>query len=142
MNIFLGLFSAVAGIFKGLFNFKQSQVEVVKDALGTISAVQSTDAEVSQAAASVLSQIMTNGSFLERNWRPTLMCLIILIIGSFWFGYIPPYFNEPLPPMMERIFTMLEIGLMGYLPLRSIDKWVKMFQVGSILKMLISKRIL
>jgi hypothetical protein len=138
---FVALFSMIGGAVKSFFGFKQAQADVVKSAVQTLTSVEATDAQVSQAAATVLSQIMTQGSFLERNWRPTLMILIIIIIGSYYFGYVPPHLNETLSPMMERVFTMLEIGLMGYLPLRSIDKWVNMIQLGSIVKMLVSKRI-
>ncbi len=138
----VGLFSTIGSAIGGLFSFKKAQTDVVKEALTTLASVESTDAQVSQASAEVLTAIMNNGSFLERNWRPALMILIIAIIGSFWFGYTPPHLNEALPPMMERIFTLLEIGLIGYMPLRSIDKWVKMFQVGSLLKTLIAKKVL
>lgn len=136
------LVTGVTGLFKGFFSFKEAQANVVTEAIKTLSSVNATDGESAQAASVVLSQILTQGSWLERNWRPLLMILIIGIIASFWYGYAPPYIDKPMSPIMERMFTMIEIGLGGYLPLRSIDKWVKMFQVGSILKTLINKKVM
>lgn len=141
MPIFAALFSWLGSAVTGFFNFKKEQSEVVKSALDVITSAEATDGQVANASATVLSAMMNNGSFLEKNWRPTLMLLLIIIITSWFFGYLPPHFNDPVSPMMDKILTMLMIGLGGYLPLRSVDKWVQTLQIGSIIKTLIQKRL-
>lgn len=135
------LFTLVGSFFTGLFNFKGQQAQTVQEAIKLLGDVNTTDAQAQVAAASAISNILTQGSFLEKNWRPVFMCVCMVIIVSFWFGYVPPHFNDPISPMMDRIFTLMTIGLGGYIPCRTFEKIVQQINIGSILKTLINKRI-
>lgn len=139
--IFSAVFGFLGSAVTGLFNFKGQQAETVQSALKLLGDVNTTDAQAQVAAASAISNILTQGSFLERNWRPSLMVIFMVIIVSFWFGHIPPHFNDPLSPMMDKILSMMEIGLGGYIPCRTFEKIVTQLNIGSILRTLISKKI-
>lgn len=141
MPILAALFGMMGSVFTGLFNFKGQQAETVQASIKLLGEINQTDAQAQVAAANAISNILTQGSFLERNWRPCLMVVFIGIIVSFWFGFTPPHFNDPLSPMMDKILSMVEIGLGGYIPCRTFEKVIQQINIGSILKTLINKKI-
>lgn len=142
MPIFAALFGAVGSFFTGLFNWKGEQAKTVQSALDLLKGIDANDSAAIAAQANALSIILTQGSWLERNWRPTLMFLLIVLIGSWFFGYIPPHFNDPISPMMAEVLELLKIGVMGYVPCRTIEKVMSQINLASVLKQLIGKKIL
>ena len=141
MPVFAMLFGAIGSFFTGLFNFKGQQAQTVQEAIKLLGDVNTSEAQAQIAAANAISIILTQGSFIERNWRPVFMVICMTVIVSFWFGHIPPHFNDNLSPMMDKIMNLLEIGLGGYIPCRTIDKAIQQINIGSILKTLIQKKI-
>lgn len=142
LTVLSSLFSLFGTGISSFFGFKQAQVKSVQSAIDFIGGVDNNDAREAAAAAQALQQILTQGIWIEKVWRPTLMMILMGIIGSYWFfGYTPPYFDQPMSPMMVEIFSMLKIGLVGYIPARSIEKIMTNIQIGSILKTLISKKL-
>lgn len=141
LGIITSIGSTVGGFFKGLFSFKAEQAETVQSALKILKSVNDVDGQQTTAAAQALSSILTNGSWLEKQWRPVMMILCMVLIGCAFFGYVPPGIDAPLSPTMERVWTMLQIGLGGYLPLRTLEKIVTQFNVSGILKALINKKV-
>ncbi len=136
------IIGAIGSIFGGFFNFKGAQAETVSSAIDAVTSIDSNDAKSTASLAQALQVILSQGSWLEKNWRSWLMvgCTILLFAG--FFGYTPPNFNDPLTPMMERIFSLLKIGLGGYITRRGIVDVVRMFNIGSILKTLINKKVM
>lgn len=135
------LISGVSSFFTGLFNFKGDQAQTVQKALEVLKSVNATDAQATTAAAEALSAILTQGSFLERNWRPVLMVVLMMILICSFFGLVPSHLNDQVSPTMDKIWTLLQIGLGGYLPLRTFEKVMAQVNISSILKTLINKRI-
>ena len=132
------LISTIGTAIGSLFGFKKAQADVVKGAIESISTAATADEEYAAAAARAVSSVYEHGNFLERSWRPAAMWVFLgLIVGRF-FGYVPPGLSEE---EVSSIYRFFEIGLIGYMPLRSLDKWMKGFQVGSILKEFIKKKI-
>lgn len=142
MPVILAVISGISSFFGGLFNMKGSQAATVQEALKTLQSINDVDGQSTAAAAQALSAILTQGSFLEKNWRPVLMCVLMTILIASFFGYIPPHLNDVVSPTMEKIWTLLQIGLMGYLPLRTVEKVMQQINIGSILKELIKKKVL
>lgn len=143
MPVFLtALLSTIGGFFSGLFSYKNEQAKTVQSALEVLSNINSVDGQQVTAAAQALSAILTQGSWLEKNWRPVFMVVCIVIVISSFFGYTPTHFNDPISPNMERVWRAVEIGLMGYLPLRTVDKLIQQLNIGSILKALINKKVM
>lgn len=141
LTFFGGLFGAAKDVTGSIIGFKTEQAKTVQQTIDLIGKLDSNDAQRTAAVANSLQVILSQGSFLERNWRSWLMVLIMVLIGCSFFGYVPPHFNDPLTPTMERFFNLLEIGLGGYIIRRGIVDVVRMFNIGSILKELIKKKI-
>ena len=137
------IISSLAGllstIFTGIFGIKKEQSDALQTALKTFSEVANSDQAYFAASAAAISTIYSQGAFLEKNWRPSLMWVCIGLIIARWFGYSPPGLT---PEEITHLYTFIYIGLGGYIPLRSIDKWMQGFQIGAILKTFIQKKVL
>ena len=142
MPLFL---SAIFGFFgsavSGLFGFKGEQAKTVQSALEVLKSVDASDAQAITASSQAIAAILTQGSFLEKNWRPLFMLILMMVVVSAWFGYYPHNFNDPLTPMMMQVWDLLKIGLIGYVPARTIEKVVQQLNMGSIIKELIKKKV-
>jgi len=136
-----GLFGGIGAAFKSFFDWKDAQAKTVQKAFEVLKAIDNNDATATAALADALQQILTQGSFLERNWRSWLMVSLMIIVGFNFFGMVPPHFNDPLSPMMAQCFDLLKIGLGGYIARRGIVDIVRIFNIGSVLKTLINKQV-
>src|SRR3990167_4374531 len=123
-------------IFTGIFGVKKEQSDTIERALKTFGDVSNSDQAYFAASASAITSVYTKGSWIETNWRPALMWTCIGLIIARWFGYAPPGLT---PEEVTHMYTFIYIGLGGYIPLRSIDKWMQGFQIGAILKEFIKK---
>ncbi len=137
-----GIITGLLGLGKSFFGFKEAQTEAVKKSLEIVKGLDDNDAASTAALANSLQLILTQGSWLEKNWRSWLMVLLMILIGCGFFGIVPSHFNDPLSPMMERCFNLLEIGVGGYIIRRGIVDIVRMFNIGSVLKTLINKKVI
>lgn len=135
------ILTGLGSIVTGFFSWKEAQANTVIKAIDVVKSIDDNDATSTAALADALQKILTQGSWLERNWRAWLMVLIMILVGFYFFGYTPPNLDKPLSPMMERCFNLLEIGLGGYIVRRGIVDIVRIFNIGSILKTLINKKI-
>ena len=136
------LISLISSFFGGLFTFKGDQAKTIQESLETLQSVQNSEGQSVIATAHALNAIFMNGSFLERNWRAAFMiiCMTLLVFG--FFGVYPPHFNDPLSPMMGRIFDLLEIGLGGYIVRYGVRDIVRQFNIAAIIKTFIEKKVL
>ena len=123
------------------FGFKQHQAEAVNTALKVVGDVNTSNSQREAAIATIISAEASSGYWLSAVWRPLTMMVFLALIVSFWFGFVPPAFNEPMGPMMDRIFDILTIGISGYIPARSIEKIVQNINVGKVLKAFIDKKL-
>lgn len=122
---------------------KQQQGQTVSDALKIIGDVTTSQGQREAAVASIISAEATSDSWLTRTWRPLTMICFVVILLSFFLGYTPAnLLSNTIPPLIGRIFDIVEIGLMGYIPARSLEKIVSSINVGSVLKAYISKKLL
>lgn len=136
------LLGALGTGVSAFFGFKQHQAETVSEALKVVGDVNTSNAQREQAIATIIAAESTSGYWLAAVWRPFTMMVFLGLIVSFWFGYVPPNFDQPMGPMMDRIFDLLTIGIGGYIPARTIEKIVHNINVGKILKTYIEKKVL
>lgn len=139
----MGAIAAAIGLVgtfvKGLFGMKKSQADVITGSLQVLQSEGSSDSQRAQAASQAIDAVYRHGGWLERTWRPLAMVFFLVIIVSRLFGYMPPGISEA---EMMRVYDMFNIGLIGYIPLRTVEKLVRSFQVGNILKTFVQKKIL
>lgn len=82
--------------------------------------------ETEAAARVVIAE--AQGGWLQRNWRPLLMLVAILIIANNYL--IAPYswafgFALPILELPDRLWGLLTIGVGGYVAGRSAEKIMK-----------------
>ena len=134
--------AAVGSLISGIFGFKKSQGDAIQAAVKVVSEVNSSNSQREQAIATIIAAENSNGYWLAAVWRPMLMVFFAILIGSFWFGYVPEHLDKPMSPMMEELFTILKIGIGGYIPARTLEKIVHNMNVGAVLKKFIEKKVL
>lgn len=72
--------------------------------------------EISKARADVIRAEANGDSWLQRNWRPGLMTLFGALITGHYLGLLAF-------PIADQAWTLLEIGVGGYIAGRSIEKY-------------------
>lgn len=142
MAIWSSLISLGSTALGGLFKFKKAQADAVMTAVNVVSDVNSSNGQREAAIATIIAAEASSGFWLSSQWRPLLMVFFAAMIGSFWFGYTPSNLEGPMPPMMQELFTILKIGIGGYIPARTLEKIVHSLNIGSILKKFIEKKVL
>lgn len=83
-----------------------------------------------QARASIIQAEATGESWLQRNWRPVLMLVIVTIVANNFL--VAPYVNAlfgtgtvPTLDLPERLWDLMTLGVGGYIVGRSGEKIVK-----------------
>lgn len=109
---------------KGFFGIQQSKSENVAKAVEALNQANISAAEREKAIAAVVTAEASSGYWLAACWRPLLMVILAAIIVAYSLGYTTPNLIADLPAdsFLSHIFELLKIGVMGYMPLRSIEK--------------------
>lgn len=84
--------------------------------------------KVVESQTSILVAEAKGESWIQRSWRPILMLLFAGLIGAFWFGYIPPNITQDMPPALDRVFDIIQMGIGGYIGGRSVEKTAKIIK--------------
>lgn len=139
MGLLTSILGPVGALIKGIFGLKQAQADAVTQAVSVVAGVTDADQNYAMAAAKAIEAVYSSGPPVERLWRPVAMWIFLGLIVARFFGYVPVGLDET---EIANVYNFFEIGLIGYLPLRSMDKWMKGFQIGSLLKEFIAKKVL
>ena len=134
--------TAIGAGVKGFFGIKESQAKVIEAAVRTVSDINTSNADREKAVAQIITAESQSGYWLASVWRPLLMVFFAILIGCYWFGYVP---ENLLKPMLEgsglsEIFDLVKIGLMGYIPGRTIEKIVSNLNVSKIISQFAGKK--
>lgn len=132
----LGVLASVAApLLKGLFDVVDQSIEDKDQAARIKSLLQQKildgQAKEIEAAASIIVAEAQGESWLQRNWRPMLMCLFGLIVannyivGPYLALFAGPSLILDLPPDM---WDLLKIGVGGYVVGRSVEKGIKVWK--------------
>jgi|TARA_R110000782_G_scaffold60748_1_gene125441 hypothetical protein len=127
------MFAALIGpVLKGVFGIVDKVVEdkdlanKIKDAISTRQHdLEST--ELKGAISIILAE--AQGSWLQRNWRPLLMLIVILIVANNYlvFPYLELVFPDTIKmlELPDKLWNLLMIGVGGYVTGRSGEKMIK-----------------
>ena len=127
----LNLIGALAApVINGLFNAVDQAVED-KDEANRIKAklqemVLTGQMKEIEEAASVIRSEATGESWLQRNWRPMLMCLFGVIVANNYI--VVPLFGTPMTDIPPDMWDLLKLGIGGYVVGRSVEKGVKVWK--------------
>ena len=141
LGIVTTVFGAIGGAIKGIFGFKKEQAKVLTTAIEVLSTTSASNAEREQAIAKIISSEANSGYWLAAVWRPIMMVTFGALIVSFWFGYMPPNLNETMSPVLAELFTIIKIGIAGYIPARTIEKIISQINLSGVLKKFIEKKL-
>tara|TARA_R110000851_G_scaffold183607_4_gene332904 strand:+ start:863 stop:1249 length:387 start_codon:yes stop_codon:yes gene_type:complete len=67
-----------------------------------------------------------NGNWLQRSWRPILMLSFGFIVV--YTKFIAPMFSLPVPPLEDEFWSLLNLGIGGYVVGRSAEKVMKEYK--------------
>lgn len=82
----------------------------------------SLNADELKSATSIIVAEIQGGNWLQRNWRPIMMIWFAILVGMHWFGFTPENLSEA---AVDKIFTIIQIGIGGYIVGRSGEKIVR-----------------
>tara|TARA_B100000405_G_scaffold98681_1_gene68707 strand:+ start:62 stop:457 length:396 start_codon:yes stop_codon:yes gene_type:complete len=124
------LSTLIAPVVSGLFNVIDKSV-ADKDEAARIKArlqemVLTGQMKEIEAAAKVIVAEAQGDSWLQRNWRPLLMCLFGVIVANNFI--VHPWFGVPMLPLPPDMWDLLKIGVGGYVVGRSVEKGVRVWQ--------------
>ncbi len=130
-------------VVKGIFGLKKEQSELAKKAVDLIGSIQSDDSKAKLAAMAAILEESKSDSALTRMWRPMAFIGFLGLLYLYFFGYAPTnLLSDTLPPLVERIFSLLEIVLLAGYPARTLEKMTREIQLGRLLRTFIEKKLL
>lgn len=71
--------------------------------------------------AQIIQSEAQSESWLARSWRPLAMINFLALLDAYWMGYAPDYLVNN-PRVVDHLFTLLTIGIGGYITGRSVEK--------------------
>jgi hypothetical protein len=82
--------------------------------------VMELDQDFASTQAEVVQQEMRSQSWMAKNWRPILMLTFTYIVAHNFV--IAPLFGMPMAEVPEQMWTLLQIGMGGYIFGRTVEK--------------------
>lgn len=127
----LGMIAGVAGpLLKGLFDIVDQTVEDKDQAAKIKSVLQQKvlDGQMKEieAAANIIVAEARGESWLQRNWRPLLMCLFGVIVANNYV--VVPIFGTAAAEIPPDMWDLLKLGVGGYVVGRSVEKGIKVWK--------------
>lgn len=101
----------------------RDQAEQLKAQI-TLAAMQEGRSEL-EGAVKIITAEAQGESWLQRNWRPTVMLTLTGLVVAHWLGWTAPNLPEDQVLMLLEI---VKIGLGGYVVGRSVEKAVKEYK--------------
>lgn len=121
-----GLIHEVGGILDNLTTTDAEKLEAQRKLIELERSFQTKlvelDGQFAQAQASVIQEEIKGQSWMQRNWRPSLMYLFMIVIA--WNYLIVPIFGMTATPLVPDMWELLKIGMGGYIFGRSAEKIV------------------
>lgn len=132
------ILSFLGTLASGFFNFKGQQADVIKEAMNVVSDVNKSDDARATAAAQIIAAEASSESWLTRSWRP----LVVLCFTAILLGNLTGLFRSPVSEdILNRMFDLVEYSVLGYMGMRSADKWVRDLRIGNTLSKFITKKL-
>ena len=78
------------------------------------------ESKLLESQSKIIESEAKGDSWLQRNWRPLLMLICMFIILNNYV--LVPYFGIPVAVLDDHIWTLMEMGVTGYVAGRSLEK--------------------
>jgi hypothetical protein len=116
------LAALITPLFSTIDKVITNKAEAEKIKLALQQEILSNKANEFKAAAQIIVAEAKGESWLQRNWRPTLMLWFAGLIGAHWMGFTAPNISEDI---LNGLLDIVKIGIGGYVIGRSSEKIVK-----------------
>jgi hypothetical protein len=94
------------------------------------------DSDLVKAQASIITAEAQGEGFLQKAWRPITMLSFLVLLFTYWLGFAPPYVVDN-PDLVTELFSLLKIGIGGYIGSRGVEKVAKtVADAGGVKRML------
>lgn len=137
LPLLLGLIGPISGLVNKILDKtvsdKDLNAKLKSEALSQLMNQDNEEFKVHlKEAGSIIRAEANSQSWLARNWRPMLMSLFGLIILNNYviFPYINMFFPDSavLLPVPEHLWSLLKIGVGGYVLGRSCEKTMEVYR--------------
>lgn len=136
-----GIFSLIGTGISTFFGFKKEQANVINGAMKVLGDANASNAQREQAIAQIISAEAGSGYWLSAVWRPLAMVIFLILLVAYWFGFVPPNLEGPMPEGVKEIFGLIKLGLGGYIGGRTLEKIVNNIGIAGVLKKFIEKKL-
>ena len=123
---------------KGFFGLKGDQAKVVQKALDIVGDVNQSDDARAIAAAQIIANEARSESVITRVWRPLTVLAFVAILIMHFMGLTLVNLNDV---ALNRLFDIVEYAVLGYMGMRSADKWVRDLSLSKVLRTFIEKKL-
>jgi hypothetical protein len=122
----VGIVDLIAGIFRPIADVVDHvlpsgdakialQQKVIEGQIAAGAALMDYEKQLLDAQSKIIVAEATGGSWLQRSWRPITMLVFLALVVCDSFGWL----HNPLAP---QAWTLLQVGLGGYVAGRSLEK--------------------
>jgi hypothetical protein len=124
LSIIGAIISGIGGVVQGFFGLKEKQAEVVGNAISSLERLDISQESREKAIAAVIAAEANSGYWLAAVWRPLTMVIFCGIVVAYAFGFTTPNLLVALPQgsFLYELFDLVKIGIMGYIPCRTVEK--------------------
>ena len=136
LDAIVALFQPITELIKNLHLSKEDKMRLENEMAGIQAGLKMKAIELESELVRAQSEIVkaeVAGHWFQRNWRPALMWLTIVIIGNNYvlFPYASLFTDKVVMlELPEWLFRLLAIGMGGYTVGRSAEKIVTKLQKG------------
>jgi len=95
---------------------------------GIVENVLDYEAKIIENKASIILAEAQGESYLQKNWRPILMLVIVAIVANNYllYPYLSLFFDAaPILDLPDKLWSLMQIGVGGYIVGRSGEKIVQ-----------------
>jgi hypothetical protein len=78
------------------------------------------ESKLLESKSTIIESEAKGESWLQRNWRPMLMCICMFIVFNNYV--LVPYFKLPVTTLDDHIWQLMDLGVGGYVAGRSLEK--------------------
>ena len=117
-----GLVKEVGKVIDNLFTSDEERLKVKNEVFKVL---QEQQLELQKLQTEIILA-EANGNWLQRSWRPILMLSFGFIV--IYTKFIAPMFSLPIAPLEEQFWSLLNLGIGGYVVGRSAEKVMKEYK--------------
>jgi hypothetical protein len=78
-----------------------------------------------KGAVQIITAEAQGDSWLQRNWRPLTMLVMVGCVAAHWLGFTPKGLT---PDEVTGLLDIVQVGLGGYVVGRSVEKTMKAYK--------------